>query len=81
LTAIVTSVQKARDQVAQIAVAVEEQSATAEEVATNIEKTAGIAKDMENMSDDVTREVRGLNGVVEELRSSTIKFKTRKNAQ
>jgi methyl-accepting chemotaxis protein len=80
LTAIVTSVQKVRDQITQIAVAVEEQSATAEEVATNIEKTAGITKEMEKGSEDVTHEVHRLSGIVEELRNSTAGF-TLQNAE
>jgi methyl-accepting chemotaxis protein len=77
LTAIVGSVQKARDQITQIATAVDEQSATAEEVASNIEKTAGIAREMETMSDDVIHEVHRLSDIVEELRNSAEKYRTR----
>jgi methyl-accepting chemotaxis protein len=77
LTHIVDSVQKVRDQVTQIATAVEEQSAASEEVASNIEKTSGISKDMEVMSNDVMHEVNGLIKIAEELRNATSTFKTK----
>ncbi len=77
LLSIVSAVQKARDQITLIASAVEQQSATTAEVTANIEKTAGIAKEMETMSSDVSHEVFRLSSIVEELRSSTAAFKTR----
>jgi methyl-accepting chemotaxis protein len=77
LLSIVSAVQKARDQITLIASAVEQQSATTAEVTANIEKTAGIAKEMETMSSDVSNEVYRLSSIVEELRSSTAAFKTR----
>jgi methyl-accepting chemotaxis protein len=74
LNHIVDSVQKVRDQITQIAIAVDEQSAASEEVARNIEKTSGIARDMERMSDDVKAEVKKLVTISEELHSSTSGF-------
>ncbi len=44
---IVDSVNRVKDQITQIATAVDEQSAASEEVAKNIEKTSEIAKEME----------------------------------
>jgi methyl-accepting chemotaxis protein len=80
LASIVESVQKSRDQITRIAAAVEQQSATADEVAANIDKTSGIARDIEKLSSDVTHEVYGLSAVVEELRSAVASFKTRDSA-
>jgi methyl-accepting chemotaxis protein len=76
LDTIVESVQKVRDQITQIATAVDEQSAASEEVAGNIEKTSAIAKDMEKMADDVMQDVDALAKIAEELRNSTAGFKT-----
>ncbi len=76
LNDIVDAVQKARDQITQIATSVEEQSAASEEVTNNIEKTSVIAQNMEAMSKDVMHEVSGLIRIAEELRNSTAGFKT-----
>lgn len=76
LESIVESIRKVRDQIDQIAAAVEEQSAASEEVANNIEKTSIISKDMELMSHDVLHEVNGLVKTAEELKNSTAGFKT-----
>lgn len=76
---IVEAVQRVRDQITQIATAVDEQSAASEEVAKNIEKTSAIARDMEKMSGDVMHEVNTLTGIAEELRNSTAGFKTKGN--
>ncbi|MCL4456827.1 MAG: methyl-accepting chemotaxis protein [Nitrospirae bacterium] len=80
LEAIVESVQKVRDQITQIATAVDEQSAASEEVARNIEKTSAISKEMERMSDDVMHQVNALTKISEELRNSTAGFKTKGSA-
>ncbi|TAN44033.1 MAG: HAMP domain-containing protein [Nitrospirae bacterium] len=77
LNGIVYAVQKVKDQITQIATAVEEQSAASEEVAQNIEKTSNISKDLEHMADDVMHEVAGLVKVVEHLRDSSSSFKTK----
>jgi methyl-accepting chemotaxis protein len=76
LNHIVDSVQKVRDQITQIATAVDEQSAASEEVARNIEKTSDISKTMEKTSADVMHEVNDLVRITEELRNSTSGFKT-----
>ena len=77
LLSIVVAVQKVRDQITQIATAVDEQSAASEEVAKNIEKTSDISKNMEKMSDDVMHQVNSLTKISEELRNSTAGFKTK----
>lgn len=76
---IVEAVQRVRDQITQIATAVDEQSAASEEVARNIEKTSAIARDMEKMSGEVMHEVNTLTSIAEELRNSTAGFKTKGN--
>jgi methyl-accepting chemotaxis protein len=76
LEAIVESVQKVRDQITQIATAVDEQSAASEEVARNIEKTSAIAKDMEGIAEDVMQEVKGLADTAHNLKSETKGFIT-----
>jgi methyl-accepting chemotaxis protein len=77
LNQIVGAVQKVRDQITQIAVAVDEQSAASEQVAKNIEQTSAITKEIESMSGDVMNEVFGMIRIAEELRNSTIGFRTR----
>ncbi len=77
LNHIVVAVERVRNQITQIATAVDEQSAASEEVARNIEKTSAIAQDMENMSQDVMKEVNNLTRVVELLNQSVSGFKIR----
>lgn len=73
---IVESVNRVKDQITQIATAVDEQSAASEEVAKNIEKTSEIAKEMEKISSDVMISVNDLTKIVEDLRNATGGFKT-----
>ncbi|GAB5046397.1 methyl-accepting chemotaxis protein [Thermodesulfovibrio sp. TK110] len=73
---IVDSVNRVKDQITQIATAVDEQSAASEEVAKNIEKTSEIAKDMEKNASEVMTRVNELTKIVEELRNATSGFKT-----
>ncbi|MBF0559883.1 MAG: bacteriohemerythrin, partial [Nitrospirae bacterium] len=80
LDSIVDSVQKVRDQITQIATAVDEQSAASEEVANNIEKTSNIAKDMEGMAADVMEEVNKLSLTAETLRVSAAGFSVEKGS-
>lgn len=77
LDRIVESVQKVSDQITQIAAAVEEQSATSEEVAKNVENTSVITKEIEKVSSDVMNEVFSMIKIAEELRNSTIGFRTK----
>ncbi|MBF0519604.1 MAG: methyl-accepting chemotaxis protein, partial [Nitrospirae bacterium] len=77
LTSIVDSVALVRDQITQIATAVDEQSAVSEEVTGNIEKTLIIARDIEHMSDEVKKEVNSLSNIATELKTSTTGFKTK----
>lgn len=76
LVHIVDSVNKVKDQITQIATAVDEQSAASEEVVKNIEKTSEIAKDMEKIAYEVASNVTELTKVVEDLRNATSGFKT-----
>jgi len=57
LNNIVSSSQRIRDQIMQIAAAVEQQSATSEEIAKNITSTSGIAKEIEKVPSQVMFEV------------------------
>ncbi|WP_298434636.1 cache domain-containing protein [Geobacter sp.] len=66
----------ARDQITRIATAVEQQSATAQEMAQDIEKTSASAAAMERMSAEVKDAVYRLSGIDEEIRTSTVGFKT-----
>ncbi len=77
LDRIVESVQKVSDQITQIAAAVEEQSSTSEEVAKNVENTSLITKEIEKVSSDVMNEVFAMIKIAEELRNSTIGFRTK----
>ena len=74
LVHIVDSVQKVKDQITQIATAVEEQASVAGEVTNNIEKTSHISQEMENMAHNVMDEVNRLDGVVESLKISSAGF-------
>ncbi len=76
LESIVGAVQNVRDQINQIATAVDEQSAASEEVAKNIEKTSNIAKEMESTSEEVMTSVNGLLNIAEELRGAAGVFVT-----
>ncbi|HYA88062.1 MAG TPA: methyl-accepting chemotaxis protein [Nitrospirota bacterium] len=76
LETIVDSIKQVRDQINQIATAVEEQSATASEVAMNIETTSKISIDMEKMANDVTGEVQNLSDIAAELGRATANIKT-----
>jgi methyl-accepting chemotaxis protein len=81
LNHIVDFVRRVRDEITQIATAVDEQSAASEEVAKNIERTSGIAKNMEQMAADVMHEVNTLTGIAEELRTATAGVKTKGSAK
>lgn len=72
---VANEVKKVQDQIARIAAAVDEQSAASEEVAGNIEKTSLVAKNMEQMAEDVNHEVNSLAKIAGELRDSTTEFK------
>jgi len=77
LNQIVESVLRVRDQITQIATAVDEQSAASEEVARNIEKTSAIAKNMENMAQEVMNEVTNLTKVSNDLKTTVSSFRIR----
>jgi methyl-accepting chemotaxis protein len=81
LQGLAESVLKVRDQVTQIATAVDEQSAAAEQVTKNIEQTADISKDMDQMSRDVMTEVSRITNTAEELKSSVSGFRADGNGE
>ncbi len=76
LDTIVESISRVKDQINQIAVAVEEQSATASEVASNIESTSNISRELEGLSGNVAQEVEKLAEIAEELSQTTANIKT-----
>ena len=76
---IVDSVGRARDQVVQIATAVEEQSATAEEIASNVGKTSDAASQVKGLSEGVMVNVNNMMETTEMLMDTTAKFKTSGN--
>ncbi len=72
---IVSSSEQVRDQILQIATAVEQQSASSEEIAKNITSTSGIAKEIEAVSGQVMFEVNKLVEITEVLGNSAAQFK------
>ncbi len=68
---------RVRDQITQIATAVDEQSAASEEVARNIERSSSISHDLEGMSGDVMCQVNELVRIADALKHSTKGFKTK----
>jgi len=77
LVRIAEGVQRTRDEITQMATAVEEQSATSEEIARNIEGTTVIARQIEKNSGEVLSDVRGLSGIAAKLNASVSGFKIR----
>lgn len=74
---IVNEVQTVKDQITQIATAVDQQSAAAEQVAGNIGKTSTISREVQVISKDVIHEVNGLSKTAEQLRNFTSGFKVK----
>ena len=77
LDRIVDGVKDVSDKIIQIATAVEEQSATASEVTSSIDRTSTIAKGLENLSTDVLNEAMALTTTSESLRIRTASYRTR----
>jgi methyl-accepting chemotaxis protein len=75
LQTIVESVQKVGSEITQIATAVDEQSAAADEVARNIEKTSAIAVEMDKMARDLMSEVGSMIQMTEDIRDTETGFK------
>lgn len=75
LEAIVNKVQTVRDTITHIATSVEQQSAASDEVAQNIERSAGISHSIETMARNVSKDVGMLATVVQGLRDYTSEFK------
>jgi methyl-accepting chemotaxis protein len=75
LDRIVEAVQESRDQITGMASAIEQQSKTTEEVSGSIDRTAGIAKTIEMMAQQVSQEVGELTKVTSQLDSSICRFK------
>jgi len=76
LQTIVDSVQKVRDEITQIATAVDEQSAASEEVVRNIEITANIAKEMEGEAENIRTEILTLSSIGDRLKQDVSGFIT-----
>ncbi len=79
MSLVVNEVKKVQDEIVRIATAVDEQSAASHEVAANIEKTSLVAKDMEQMAENVMHEVNSLMKIADELRNSTAEFRIKGN--
>ncbi len=80
LNTIVESVQLVRDQITQIATAVEEQSAASEDVVKNIEATAAISMEMEKMAGNVLYQIENLSGIGNNLKKDVSGFVTARMA-
>ncbi|MBF0567126.1 MAG: Cache 3/Cache 2 fusion domain-containing protein, partial [Nitrospirae bacterium] len=80
LNDIVTAVSAVKDQITHIAVAVDEQSATADEILSSIEKTSEISIGMESASMEIMSEVDRMITNAGELKKSTGRFRTRRCA-
>ena len=76
LQEIVRATQNVSDQVMQIASAVEEQSATSEDIARNITGTSHIAEEVDSYSKTIISEINSLLSVIVNLRSVALKFNT-----
>lgn len=72
---IVGSVQHTADEISQIAVAVEEQSAAAEEISKNIEDISLIAKKTQDATDHLRRIFEELSGLSKRLQATIDEFK------
>ncbi|MCX8069397.1 MAG: hypothetical protein N2738_02710, partial [Thermodesulfovibrionales bacterium] len=75
LKEIVGSIEESKEQMTRIASAVVEQSATTEVVARNIDATASISRDVEQMAINTMRESDNLLEVVNKLKETTSGFK------
>ncbi len=76
LQGIVDAIKKAHKEVASISEAVHEHSAGSLDVSVNIEKTLSVAREMENMTAELSREIQSMNTIAEELKMYSNKFKT-----
>lgn len=74
---IVASVIKVKDQITQIATAVEEQSAASEEVARNIEQSARIASEIENLAEQIVKDSYDILHISSDLRHTASAAKTK----
>jgi methyl-accepting chemotaxis protein len=73
---ILGGVQKTSDGIAQMVVAVEQQSDSSDEIARSIAKTSLIAREIETGSAEVLGQVAGLGEVAKHLGTSVSEFKT-----
>lgn len=76
---VMSNVTKVNDLITQTATAVEEQSATSEEITNNIGLTANIAMDIDKMSQNVLSEIGKLTEIAKILKSSVGGFKINEN--
>ncbi|MEW6601768.1 MAG: methyl-accepting chemotaxis protein [Nitrospirota bacterium] len=72
---VMSNVVNVNDLITQIATAVEEQSSASEEITDNIGVTANIAKDINDMTDDIMSEFKKLTDIVDTLKNSTAGFR------
>ncbi len=77
---IVQATHNVSDQVMQIASAVEQQSATSEDIARNIEGTSHMAEEVDGYSKTIISEINSLLSVIVRLRAVALKFNTGNDA-
>jgi methyl-accepting chemotaxis protein len=77
LNSIVEIMHKLRDQVAQIAASVEEQSVATEQITTTIGRSANISTEISGMSAEVLHEANRMTAVIDKLRGSLTGLKTK----
>ena len=77
---IVSAAHKSSDEITLISTAIEEQSATMNDVAQNIGDTADIAHKIKNLSGNVQGEVKRLTQTVDDLRAASAGVKTKGGA-
>jgi methyl-accepting chemotaxis protein len=75
LSEMVQSLERVQDQTAQIATAIEEQSATSDEIARNVAGTSNIAQKIEVLSGEVMDEARSISCIAKNLEASGKHFK------
>lgn len=78
---IVTAVVRVKDQITQIATAVEEQSAASEEVTRNIEESAKIASEIEKFAEEIVRDSYDILHISSDLRHTASVVKTNKTKE
>ncbi len=81
LSTIVSAVERLKDQITQIATAVEEQSAASEEVTRNTEESAKIATEIEKLAETILKDSYAILHISSDLRNAASFVKTKKTQE